>query len=83
MTIPAFVNLEHDEATRKAYVTVEDREVKKQREMWGMASAFSKWDNVLILHRDYSRIPTKSHPRGIRRPYSYFKISGSWISSHG
>jgi large subunit ribosomal protein L6 len=48
MTIPAFVNLEHDEATRKAYVTVEDREVKKQREMWGMASAFSKWDNVLI-----------------------------------
>jgi large subunit ribosomal protein L6 len=38
MTIPPFVNLEHDEAARKAYVTVEDREVKKQREMWGMRS---------------------------------------------
>jgi len=40
MTIPAFVNLEHDEATRKAYVTVEDREVKKQREMWGTTRAY-------------------------------------------
>jgi large subunit ribosomal protein L6 len=40
MTIPAFVNLEHDETARKAYVTVQDREVKKQREMWGMAFAF-------------------------------------------
>jgi large subunit ribosomal protein L6 len=38
MTIPPFVKLEHDEATRKAYVTVDDREVKKQREMWGMTS---------------------------------------------
>lgn len=35
MTIPSFVKLEHDDAARKAYVTVEDREVKKQREMWG------------------------------------------------
>jgi large subunit ribosomal protein L6 len=37
MTIPEFVKLEHDTAARKAYVTVEDREVKKQREMWGMS----------------------------------------------
>lgn len=40
MTIPQFVNLEHDEAARKAYVTVEDREVKKQREMWGTTRAY-------------------------------------------
>jgi len=39
MTIPPFVKLEHDAATRKAYVTVEDREVRKQREMWGMILA--------------------------------------------
>jgi len=38
MTIPPFVKLEHDAATRKAFVTIEDKEVKKQREMWGMAS---------------------------------------------
>lgn len=37
MAVPHFVNIEHDEAGRKAYVTVEDREVKKQREMWGMS----------------------------------------------
>ncbi len=35
MTIPPFVNVVHDTDARKAYVTVEDREVKKQREMWG------------------------------------------------
>lgn len=36
MTIPTFVNLEHDVEQRKAYVTVQDREIQKQREMWGM-----------------------------------------------
>jgi len=35
MTIPPFVNLEHDEAARKAVVSVNDREERKQREMWG------------------------------------------------
>jgi large subunit ribosomal protein L6 len=29
--------LEHDTVARKAFVSVEDREVKKQREMWGMS----------------------------------------------
>jgi large subunit ribosomal protein L6 len=38
MPIPAFVNLEHDTASRQAFVTVQDREVKKQREMWGKKS---------------------------------------------
>jgi hypothetical protein len=38
MTIPNFVQLEHDEPNRKAYVRIEDEEVKKQREMWGMKS---------------------------------------------
>ncbi|PSS22286.1 hypothetical protein M430DRAFT_17846 [Amorphotheca resinae ATCC 22711] len=40
MTVPPFVKLEHDEASRKAYVTVEDKEAKKQREMWGTVRAY-------------------------------------------
>ncbi|KAF4637663.1 hypothetical protein G7Y89_g426 [Cudoniella acicularis] len=40
MTIPPFINLVHDEAARKAYVSVEDKEVKKQREMWGTTRAY-------------------------------------------
>ncbi|KAH7346545.1 ribosomal protein-like protein L6 [Rhexocercosporidium sp. MPI-PUGE-AT-0058] len=40
LTIPTFVNLEHDTATRKAYVTIENREIKKQREMWGTTRAY-------------------------------------------
>lgn len=43
LTIPNFVNLEHDTATRKAYVTIENSEVKKQREMWGMKSALVEY----------------------------------------
>lgn len=37
MTISPFVKIDYDTAQRKAYVSVEDREVKKQREMWGKA----------------------------------------------
>lgn len=40
MTIPNFIYLEHDEANRKAFVSVEDKEVKKQREMWGTTRAY-------------------------------------------
>ncbi len=35
MTVPPFVHLEHDASARKAVVSVEDREIRKQREMWG------------------------------------------------
>jgi len=40
MTIPANVNLEHDEVSRKAFVTINDREVREQREMWGTTRAY-------------------------------------------
>ena len=41
MMIPSFIQIEHDEANRKAFVRVEDEEVKKQREMWGMNLSLS------------------------------------------
>jgi len=40
MTIPQFVKLEHDKAARKAVVSVEDKEVRNQREMWGTTRAY-------------------------------------------
>jgi len=40
MTIPPFVNLEHDPVGRKAIVSVQDREVRNQREMWGTTRAY-------------------------------------------
>jgi len=40
MTIPPFVNLEHDAALRRAIVSIEDKEVRKQREMWGTTRAY-------------------------------------------
>lgn len=35
MSIEPFIRIEHDTATRKAFVSVEDREKKNQRAMWG------------------------------------------------
>jgi len=40
MTLPEFIDLEHDTATRKAYVTVRDREISQQRAMWGTTRAY-------------------------------------------
>ncbi|RDW75057.1 putative 60S ribosomal protein L6 [Coleophoma cylindrospora] len=38
--IPPFVTVEHDAATRKALVRIDNREVKTQREMWGTTRAY-------------------------------------------
>lgn len=46
MAIPAFVNVEHDVEGRKAYVSVADKEVKKQREMWGMFKRFTYYKYI-------------------------------------
>lgn len=35
MSIEPFIRIEHDTAIRKAFVSVEDREKKNQRAMWG------------------------------------------------
>ncbi|KAH6679800.1 ribosomal protein-like protein L6 [Halenospora varia] len=40
MALPPFVKIEHDVAARKAYVSVEDREIAKQRAMWGTTRAY-------------------------------------------
>lgn len=37
MEIPRFINLEYDVEASRAFVTVLDREERKQREMWGMS----------------------------------------------
>ena len=44
MPIPEYVKIEHDQELRKAYVTVQDREIQKQREMWGIASIWVWFD---------------------------------------
>ena len=41
MTIPPFIKLEHDTAAGKAVVTVEDKDIRNQREMWGTHSSKS------------------------------------------
>lgn len=37
MNVPPFVNVAHDEASRKATLSVEDTAEKHQRAMWGMS----------------------------------------------
>ena len=38
--LPPYMSLDHDKETRKASLSILDREERKQREMWGM-SAFA------------------------------------------
>lgn len=64
LTIPPFVNLEHDEVARKAYVTVADKEIKKQREMWGT-------ERHSVAHRKYTEQST-----GTTRAYLHNHILG-------
>lgn len=95
MVIPPFVQVEHDEATRKAYVTVEDKEVKKQREMWGayfQISYVNASSDIQIgtqtltftsLYRHNPRLSPKSHPRRLRRPHCHSPPRRCRLQSHG
>lgn len=38
--LPPYMSLEHNQETRKATLSVLDREERKQREMWGMPLSF-------------------------------------------
>lgn len=37
LELPPYMSLEHNEATRKASLSILDRNVRHQREMWGMS----------------------------------------------
>jgi hypothetical protein len=38
LQIPPFMNLDHNEAGRRATLTVEDENIKHQKAMWGRSS---------------------------------------------
>jgi large subunit ribosomal protein L6 len=40
MTIPAYMKIEHDAATKSCTISVQDKEVRQQREMWGTTRAY-------------------------------------------
>ncbi|TAQ89373.1 hypothetical protein B7494_g2328 [Chlorociboria aeruginascens] len=54
-TIPPFVKLHHDEEARKAFVSIEDREIKKQREMWGTTRAYIQ-NNIMGVSEGHAAI---------------------------
>lgn len=51
MTIPPFVQIEHDFTARKATIDVENREIRKQREMWGMRPVLHSFQALLITRQ--------------------------------
>lgn len=81
MMLPQFVNLEHNVEGRKAVVSVEDREVRKQREMWGMYTSLEAKFNS-DHPRNHTRLPTKSHFGSFRRSHCDFEISWSWLQGN-
>ena len=64
MTIPNFIQLEHDEANRKALLKIEDENVKKQREMWGRI-AVSAEGGPLLTNPGTTRAYLHNHLLGV------------------
>lgn len=65
MTIPPFVNLEHDELARKAVVSVQDREERKQREMWGQYNVHHNLRLVRLKNIGTTRAYLQNHILGV------------------
>ena len=66
MTIPQFVKLEHDTTARKAFVSVEDKEIKKQREMWGMSFIVLRFSKEILMEvRNHKSVSTEPYLRCI------------------
>jgi hypothetical protein len=40
MDLPQFVQLQHDQDAKTALLSVDDVNVKEQKEMWGMSNSF-------------------------------------------
>lgn len=38
LEIPPFLTIDHDEASKRAILSIENRDIKKQMEMWGMCN---------------------------------------------
>lgn len=82
--LPPYMSLEHNKETRKATLSVLDREERKQREMWGMSCppdrvAIAPSNVVSDSHRYDSRIPQQPHTRCLRRSHCNFTTCGCRI----
>ncbi|KAI9663596.1 MAG: hypothetical protein M1829_006055 [Trizodia sp. TS-e1964] len=53
--LPPFVNFEMDPASRRALVTVQDRTIRQQREMWGTTRAYLQ-NHILGVSEGHSAI---------------------------
>ena len=48
--IPPYMSLDHDKESRKATLNIVDREVRKQREMWGASASTSSLANFIAKY---------------------------------
>lgn len=82
--LPPYMSINHNKETRKASLSILDREERKQREMWGVSTRLSSLHFALRLpdsHRYNSRISQQSHPWCLRRSYRDPETSRSGIPS--
>ena len=48
--IPPYMSLDHDKESRKATLNILDREVRKQREMWGASASTSNLAYFIVKY---------------------------------
>lgn len=70
LKIPTFLNIAHDEAQKKASLSVADPSLAHQRAMWGTLSICIVPVPALtaLMNRDNSSTFAKLHSRCLRRP---------------
>lgn len=87
VNLPPYMSLEHNKETRKAILSVLDREERKQREMWGMFCfpyhvAAEPSNVVSDSHRNDPRIPQQPHIRRVRRSRCDITTCGGRLQSY-
>ena len=83
--LPPYMSLDHDKDTRKASLSILDREERKQREMWGMSAPAMLVMSLIIVPnvtRYYPRISEQSYFRSIRRSYRYSTTGWGGLQSN-
>ena len=80
MKVPPFVSVAHDEASRKATLSVEDATEKHQRAMWGTSFLLPGFTRVcLTVYRNHTSASAKLRPRSLRRPYLHLEFGWCWF----
>ena len=81
MQLPPFMGIDHDATARKAFLKVQDPEIRRQREMWGAQRIYTMWNiasanGIQAPLAPTSRIISSASQKAIP-PFFVWSVSGT------